>query len=140
MAAGATPPCDKSDAKVTWLFLNEVIAVFYSDPVIEYHNANVSDCLESHSPLSCGSCHLHLLLLDICLLDDPFRTVDAHTRTHLFQKCLIMELWHMIRWLCMLPIIWNCWKLLLSFFVLEDGKIIESRVYNDLIGCFKSAQ
>ncbi|XP_057416328.1 uncharacterized protein LOC130710946 isoform X3 [Lotus japonicus] len=85
MAAGATPPCDKSDAKVTWLFLNEVIAVFYSDPVIEYHNANVSDCLESHSPLSCGSCHLHLLLLDICLLDDPFRTVDAHTRTHLFQ-------------------------------------------------------
>lgn len=22
MAAGATPPCDKSDAKVTWLFLN----------------------------------------------------------------------------------------------------------------------
>ncbi|OVA17566.1 ABC transporter [Macleaya cordata] len=69
---------------------------------------------------------------DVYLLDDPFSAVDAHTGAHLFKECLS-------RLLCQKTVIYVTHQLEFLdasdlVLVMEDGKIVQSGKYEDLIG------
>ncbi|KAF8018550.1 hypothetical protein BT93_H3434 [Corymbia citriodora subsp. variegata] len=68
---------------------------------------------------------------DVCFLDDPFSAVDAHTRTHLYKKCLMQMLsrktviysTHQLEFLDAADLI----------LVMKDGCIVQSGKFEDLI-------
>ncbi|XP_056168421.1 putative ABC transporter C family member 15 [Syzygium oleosum] len=68
---------------------------------------------------------------DVYFLDDPFSAVDAHTRTHLYKKCLMQMLsrktviysTHQLEFLDAADLI----------LVMKDGCIVQSGKYEDLI-------
>ncbi|XP_010027279.3 putative ABC transporter C family member 15 [Eucalyptus grandis] len=68
---------------------------------------------------------------DIYFLDDPFSAVDAHTRTHLYEKCLMQMLSRK-------TVIYSTHQLELLdaadlILVMKDGCIVQSGKYEDLI-------
>ncbi|KAL8535199.1 hypothetical protein ACS0TY_010996 [Phlomoides rotata] len=68
---------------------------------------------------------------DIYLLDDPFSAVDAHTGAHMFRKCLmqllhnktVVYVTHQLEFLDASDLV----------LVMEDGRIVESGKYQDLV-------
>ncbi|KAL3728631.1 hypothetical protein ACJRO7_033246 [Eucalyptus globulus] len=68
---------------------------------------------------------------DIYFLDDPFSAVDVHTRTHLYEKCLMQMLSRK-------TVIYSTHQLELLdaadlILVMKDGCIVQSGKYEDLI-------
>ncbi|KAJ7957613.1 ABC transporter C family member 3 [Quillaja saponaria] len=70
---------------------------------------------------------------DIYFLDDPFSAVDAHTASHLFEKCLkqllthktVVYATHQLEFLEAADVV----------LVMKDGRIVQSGKYKDLIAC-----
>ncbi|MCL7048634.1 hypothetical protein MKW94_014464, partial [Papaver nudicaule] len=68
---------------------------------------------------------------DVCLLDDPFSAVDAHTGAHLFKECItrllrektVIYVTHQLE-------LFDASDLVL---VMEDGKIVQCGKYEDLV-------